>query len=181
MKLEAVERRVLEKFWRLAEVGCCLVSEEGKFMAANQKLCELLEYSPIELEALTYQDITHPSDVMATVAMKDQVARGELSHFRMTKTYLKKSGYPVQIDLVVWPIKKEDGSFEFFLNQIVPKVNVHSGKRRASDCQDVRVDSSIVITSFLRDNKKLLGALTALLGAVAAALSAVAHKLMSGI
>ena len=178
MKLEDLDRRVLEKFWRLAEVGCCLVAEDGRFMAVNQKLCELLEYSQVELEQLRYQDITHPSDVMASVAMGDQVARGEISHYRMTKTYLKKSGYPLQIDLVVWPIKKEDGSFEYFLSQVVPKVNIHSSKSRPNECQDIRVDSSIVITSFLRENKKLVGALTALLGAVAAVLSTLAHKLV---
>ena len=177
--VKQIDREVLEALWKHAEVGCCLVSEDGRFVKVNDKLCEILEYTPVELRNLTFQQVTHPKDVLADTEMAESLARGEVSHYRMVKTYLKKSGYPVQIELVVWPIMTAEGKFDFFLSQIVPRVNVHGLKDAGR--ADIHVSSSVVITEFLKDNKKLLAAATALMTAVAAVLGAIAQKVLSAV
>lgn len=174
-----IDRAVLETLWKHAEVGCCLVSEDGQFMKVNQKLCEILEYAPVELVGKRFQEITHPADILADTEMADQLARGQISHYRMVKTYLKKSGYPVQIELVVWPIKNGDGSFRFFMSQIVPRVNIH-GMKDAHKA-DVHIDSAVVITNFLRDNKKLVGAIVTLMTAAATFIGVLAQKILAGV
>src|SRR4030095_5281581 len=61
-----------------APIGMALVALDGRFVRVNRAFCEIVGYSPAELTELTIQAITHPDDLAADVALRDQLARGEI-------------------------------------------------------------------------------------------------------
>src|SRR5215203_6427003 len=49
-----------------APIGVAMVSLQGRYMQVNRSLCEILGYTEEELQALTWQEITHPDDLAAS-------------------------------------------------------------------------------------------------------------------
>ncbi|HCE08457.1 MAG TPA: PAS domain-containing sensor histidine kinase, partial [Oxalobacteraceae bacterium] len=52
-----------------AAVGLAHVAPDGRWLMANQKLCEIVGYTQEELLRLKYQDLTHPEDLPADVEL----------------------------------------------------------------------------------------------------------------
>jgi PAS domain S-box-containing protein len=84
-----------------AAVGIAHVGIEGSWLRVNQKLCEILGYSVAELTELTFQDITHPDDLEADLALMHQLLAGEIETYSIEKRYFHKSGEAVWIELTV--------------------------------------------------------------------------------
>ncbi len=84
-----------------AAVGIAHVGTEGRWLRVNQKLCEILGYSVAELTELTFQDITHPDDLAADLALMHQLLAGEIQTYSIEKRYFHKSGEAVWIELTV--------------------------------------------------------------------------------
>lgn len=92
---EAALRESEERF-RLAidnaPIGMALIGRQGRFLQVNRALCELLGYSIAELVQLSFQDVTHPEDLAADLALTEQLWAGALPRYQLTKRYLRKSG-----------------------------------------------------------------------------------------
>ena len=159
-----LDGNVLRLLWEKCAIGVCTVSAEGRFTEVNQTLCEILEYTPAELIGKHFKDVTAPQDQEADIEMAERIKRGELDHYLMTKTYIKKSGWPVQVDLVVYPVKHDDGTFEFYLSQIVPRVDIRETK-------NVHIDPVLVTAKLIKDNKRLIIGFFAFITALATALT----------
>ena len=75
-----------------------VVSTDGRALQVNRAFREMLGYAEGELLAMSFESVTHPDDLEATV---DNIARlfaGELRVFEMEKRYVHKHGH------VVWGI-----------------------------------------------------------------------------
>ncbi|MEC4818782.1 MAG: PAS domain S-box protein, partial [Scytonema sp. PMC 1069.18] len=84
-----------------AAVGIAHVGLDGRWLRVNQKLCEIVGYSPEELIKLKFQDITHPDDLETDLNYIRQLLTGEIEHFSLEKRYIHKSGSIVWINLTV--------------------------------------------------------------------------------
>jgi PAS domain S-box-containing protein len=84
-----------------AAVGIAHVAIDGRWLRVNQKLCNILGYSALELQNLTFLDITHPDDLDADLAYMQQLLTGEIQTYSMEKRYFHKSGEVVWIELTV--------------------------------------------------------------------------------
>jgi PAS domain S-box-containing protein len=92
---EARYRALLEH----APVGVVHASLDGRIQYANAAFCRLLGYKPDELEARTWQELTHPEDLAQDVALAGEVRRHETQHYTMQKRYLRKDGSSVWVEL----------------------------------------------------------------------------------
>ncbi|MES2354811.1 MAG: PAS domain S-box protein [Pseudomonadota bacterium] len=81
-----------------AAVGIAVANLEGRFLEANQKFLEILNYDADELNQLTFLDITHPEDVLYTKAKVRRLLAGEITEYSLEKRYLRKDGS------VVWSL-----------------------------------------------------------------------------
>lgn len=162
-----IHHKALELFWNKSVVGCATVSSNGTFREVNERFCEIVEYSQVELVGKNFRDITLPSDTLADIEMTRRVEKGELDHYRMVKTYIKKSGFPVLVELVVYPIKNDDNTFDYFLTQVIPRIDIMT----MAQAKEIHVDAWVLISQFIRQNKRLLlgfiTGVTAVLSAVA--------------
>lgn len=105
-----------------AAVGIAHVAPDGRWLLVNQKLCDIVEYSRSELLELKFQDITHPDDLAADLALVNQILRGESSSYSMEKRYIRASGLPIWIHLTVSVVREETGEPKYFIS-VVQDIN----------------------------------------------------------
>ena len=84
-----------------AAVGIADCDLQGRFLRVNQKLCEIVGYTREELLQKTWQDITHPDDLAASLEQFLPLLRGEQPGYSLEKRYVRKDGSLVWIDLAV--------------------------------------------------------------------------------
>ena len=82
--LDISERRALElrlteseaRFsgaFQSAAIGMAIVSPEGRYLQVNAAMCRMLGYTPQEFYELSFQDITHPEDLIDDLADRKSV------------------------------------------------------------------------------------------------------------
>lgn len=104
--------------FRDSGIGMALVSLEGRWMDVNPRLLQLFGYSKEELLLKTFQELTHPEDLDADLALVQRILKGELETYKLEKKYFHKSGYIVWGMLTVSLVRNEDGTPRFFVSQI---------------------------------------------------------------
>ena len=101
---EAALRRSEERFRATFEqvaVGIAHVSPEGRFLRVNRKFCDIVGYTPDEMLARTFQEITHPDDHYSDRTHLHQLLAGEMDTFSKEKRYIHKNGEIVWVNLTV--------------------------------------------------------------------------------
>ncbi|NOS81181.1 MAG: PAS domain S-box protein [Nitrospira sp.] len=127
--MEAAERKRMEAALRASEdqfnkafteaaIGMGLAAPDGRWLQVNQALCEIIGYSQEELEATTFQAITHPDDRLLDLAYVDQLLMGEIRTYEMEKRYIHKQGHVVWTLLSVSLVRTADGAPAHFVKQI---------------------------------------------------------------
>ncbi|MBD1920225.1 PAS domain S-box protein [Microcoleus sp. FACHB-831] len=91
-----------------AAVGIAHIGLDGKWLLVNQKLCDIVGYTPEELELLTFQDITHPDDLDADREYVRQMLASEIQTHSIEKRYLHKNGSYIWINLTVSLVRSTD-------------------------------------------------------------------------
>jgi diguanylate cyclase (GGDEF)-like protein/PAS domain S-box-containing protein len=77
-----------------SRTGVALVDVEGVFIDVNHALCEFVGYSEHELRATTFQELTHPDDLEADLALRRMLAE-EISSYQTEGRFIHANGYPV--------------------------------------------------------------------------------------
>jgi PAS domain S-box-containing protein len=114
--LESEER--FSKAFNESAIGMAIVATDGRWLQVNQALCEIVGYSKAELEASTFQAITHPDDLDAELHRMHQMLNGELRTYQMEKRYFHKNGSVIWIVLNVSLVRNADGTPKHFIAQI---------------------------------------------------------------
>src|SRR5215212_1150700 len=133
-----------------APIGVAMVSLQGRYMQVNRSLCEILGYTEEELQALTWQEITHPDDLAASSAYARRIVEGEFLRYHLEKRFLHANGHTVWASLSVSLVRDAEGEPLYFVSQIqdvterkkVEKVIIESEERFRSLVQN----SSDIIT-----------------------------------
>ena len=112
-----------DELWRLtlenSPVGMTLVAPDGRLLAVNRALCEMLGYDSDELRAKTFHEITHPDDLAADVELLEETLEGKRASYRIVKRYFHASGQVVWGDLSVALLRDPDGRPIHFISQIL--------------------------------------------------------------
>jgi PAS domain S-box-containing protein len=75
-----------------AAVGIAHTGLDGRWLLLNERLCEILGYSPDELSHKTLLETTHPEDCEASQTALQQLVAGEISSWSKEKRYIRKDG-----------------------------------------------------------------------------------------
>jgi PAS domain S-box-containing protein len=82
-----------------AAVGIAHTHPTGRFLRVNEKFCAIVGYPRAELLRKTFQDITHPDDLAASLALFAALMRGEAHALAHETRYLRQDGSPVWVEL----------------------------------------------------------------------------------
>jgi PAS domain S-box-containing protein len=111
-----------EKFRRIfreAGVGMAIFSLDGRFLSANNALCEFLGHSENELLGKTVQSVTHPADWPVLSKRLGQAINEGTRFKRMEKRCLHKSGRVLTSDTVASLVRDTDGKPLYFIAQAI--------------------------------------------------------------
>ena len=90
-----------------AAVGVAQVdSFRGRFVRINQRYCDIVGYTPEEMEQLSFQQITFPEDLEADLENMKLLLGGTIREFSMEKRYFHKDGSVIWVNLNVSPMWK---------------------------------------------------------------------------
>ncbi|MDH3414216.1 MAG: PAS domain S-box protein, partial [Gammaproteobacteria bacterium] len=92
-----------------AAFGTAMTTLDGRWLNANNTLCQFLGYSEAELLATDCNGVTHPDDVAGDVELLKQLVVGRLSSTQREKRYLHKRGHVVWAQVTASLVKAADG------------------------------------------------------------------------
>ncbi|MCW5314162.1 PAS domain S-box protein [Nostoc sp. KVJ3] len=129
LQAEITERQRIEEALRESEqrfratfhqaaVGIAHVAIDGRWLLVNQKLCDILGYTPEELQLLTFQDITHPNDLNADLKYINQILADNIQTYSMEKRYLHKDASIVWVNLTVSLMREPNGEPKYFISVV---------------------------------------------------------------
>src|SRR5690349_21068530 len=101
-----------------APIGMALATLDGRWELVNPALCHLLGYSEEELLGRPFQDISHPDELPATHALREELLAGERVAYRIEKRYIHKQGHPVWVLVDVTLSRAADGSPRHLIAQV---------------------------------------------------------------
>ena len=116
--LDAVLRESEERFrntFDQAAVGMAHVAIDGYFLRLNDRWCDIVGYSREELMTMSFQDLTHPDDLQASVMQLRLFQRGEGRAFATEKKYLRKDKSIVWVNLTVSYVSNPNGVKNYFI------------------------------------------------------------------
>lgn len=116
-RLQASEGR-FEATFEQAAVGIALMAPDGHWLRVNRKMCAMLGYSSGELLGKTFQDITHPDDLVTDLGQVQRMLAREIDTYSMEKRYFRKNGSLIWINLTVALVWTADGRPDYFVSVI---------------------------------------------------------------
>ncbi len=94
-RVEDALRQSEEKFrvaFEQSPIAMALIGLDRQYLKLNQAYSYLFGYTPAELMALTFVELTHPDDLALDLAYHEQLVRGEIAYFQIEKRYFHKTG-----------------------------------------------------------------------------------------
>ena len=139
--------------------GIALVAPDGAWLTANPALCEILGYSEAELQAIGFQEITHPDDLENDLALVQEILDGTRDRYHLEKRYIRKDRAIVHAMLSVGAVRGESGELLYFVSQIqdvTDRVNLTTQLRAVLEAIPAAVlirDRNGICTEVLSPNK----------------------------
>ncbi len=111
---------IFEAIFDQAAVGIAHIdSNSGDLIEINQKFCQLLGYSQIEMKSKTFETLIHPDDLIEWELKLKQLQKGEIKEFSVEKRYLTKSDNIVWGNINVSPLWREKEKIGSYIAIIV--------------------------------------------------------------
>ena len=95
-----------------------LVGLNGRWLKVNRAICRMTGWSQDELLQRTFQDLTHPDDLSADLALMQQLIGGEIDDYRMEKRYLTRGGAHIWALLAVSLVRDEHDQPKHLVAQV---------------------------------------------------------------
>ena len=118
--MESLERS--EQRFRLAfenaNIGMCLVDEEGRLTKVNQMMCDIFGHAREQLEGMTVNDIAHPEDRETSPTFIRRAVLGEVTHTTFEKRYFHKQGHIVWGLVTSSLVRDSHGAPPYFISHV---------------------------------------------------------------
>ncbi len=108
---EASFRGIFEQ----AAVGVAHVSLEGRFKRVNQRYANILGRTLEQAQQCTFEDVTHPADLLSDLELSRRLLAGELSTYTIEKRFLYPSGILTWVNLTVSLVCDSSGEPQYFV------------------------------------------------------------------
>lgn len=103
---------LLRRYFDAGLVGMSIATADKTWLHVNDAYCKMLGYSQEELQALSWQDLTHPDDLAASYVVHEQIVAGEIDHYSIDKRYIRKNGEIIYCTLSAECFRNEDGTLD---------------------------------------------------------------------
>lgn len=90
-------------------IGLAIVGLDGRWLQVNPALCEILGRTEAELLRLSFQELTHPDDLVQGLGVLAQILTGGISTCQLEKRYLRGDGQAVWVLLSLAVVRDHGG------------------------------------------------------------------------
>ncbi len=141
---EKAIRESEKKFRNLFEnspLGNSIADLDGT-IHVNRSFCDMLGYTPAELNSKNWREITHPDDIGPNELVNQMLLEGTYDRYRFEKRYYHKKGWLVWAEISIFLQHDEKGEPSYFvttINDITERKKLEKEKFRLLDI----VDSSL--------------------------------------
>jgi diguanylate cyclase (GGDEF)-like protein/PAS domain S-box-containing protein len=111
-----LSRKLFISYFDAAPAGMAATNLENGWIEVNQKLCDLLGYSQRELLRKTWNELTHPGDIPASIDYFNLLVSRQIDSYNMDKRFIRKDGSILDAHLAVSCLRKSDGSIDYFVS-----------------------------------------------------------------
>ncbi len=94
-----------------AGVGIVEVDSNFRFIAVNDRICEILGYTREEFLGMTVNELTVPVDRELSDANNKRIQDGEFDRFQYEKRFLKRDGTPLWVQVNIKAMRDAQGQF----------------------------------------------------------------------
>jgi PAS domain S-box-containing protein len=101
-----------------AAIGIARVELEGRFADINDAFCRIQGYNKEEMRSLTIQQVTHPDDLAADMAMMQTLLNGSQASYTLEKRKIRKDGVVIWVNHAVSLDHHADGTPYQFISAI---------------------------------------------------------------
>jgi PAS domain S-box-containing protein len=141
---ESVLRESEKRFratFEQAAVGVAHSSLDGRLLLMNQKLCDILGYTPEEIVTKTYQEVTHPDDLEAELEYARRLLAGEVESCSYEKRYIRKDGTLIWVNLTASVVRDEETGEPSYFVAIIKDISARKAAEEAlkSALEEVRL------------------------------------------
>jgi PAS domain S-box-containing protein len=115
-----------------AAVGIVHLLPDGRWLRANQKLCDILGYTHDEMFATSISTVTHPDDLPADLAQIQRLLAGEIDSYTLEKRFRRKDGSFIWSQVTRSLVRGSSGEPAYFvgvIEDISDRVRAKSGLR----------------------------------------------------
>jgi diguanylate cyclase (GGDEF)-like protein/PAS domain S-box-containing protein len=98
-----------------AAVGISHIDLDGRFVWLNQKFCDIVGYSHVEMQMMTLEDIVHPEDLAECLATLLRLQSGEISTCSLEERYLHQANSIIWVNFSVSLVWGGSGSPKYFV------------------------------------------------------------------
>lgn len=112
--LQVSEERFRSTFEQAA-VGLIHLGLRGQFLRVNQQFCTITGYTPAELLARTFQEITYLPELETDLVRARQMMAGQLSACEAEKRFVRKNGSLAWVYLTCSLARRPDGAPDYFI------------------------------------------------------------------
>ncbi len=115
--LKESEQKFRQAF-EFAGIGMGILTIDGSWLRANRTVCEMLGYSESKLRGMTFQELTHPDDLVRSNNDAQRVAAGYVPYMQMETRYRHRDGYYLWTKATTTVVRSEAGDPLYFVSQI---------------------------------------------------------------
>ncbi|MBF0145398.1 MAG: PAS domain S-box protein [Magnetococcales bacterium] len=108
-------RNRFQKYYDVGLIGIADTSLETGWLRFNQRLCEILGYSPDELRRTNWVELTHPDDLEEELLEFRRALHGEIAGYTREKRFIRKDGQPFHAMTSLRCVRGEDGKVDYFV------------------------------------------------------------------
>jgi PAS domain S-box-containing protein len=112
-------RDTFESAFHDSGIGMALLSPDGRWLDANEVLCEMTGYSKEELLKISMRDITFPEERRENKELSKKMLRRELSSCTLERRYISRQGKIVYVLFTLSLVWSKDEMPQFFIVQAV--------------------------------------------------------------
>ena len=128
--LRESEKRFRATFEQAA-VGVAHSSLDGRLLLMNQKLCDIVGYTPEEIVTKSYQEVTHPDDLVAELEYARRLIAGEVESCSYEKRYIRKDGTLIWVNLTASVVRDEETGEPYCFVAIIQDISARKAAEEA--------------------------------------------------